>query len=249
MGSNWDGSDDQYDESYDWDPENYLSGEMEFSGPDEDDIEAAMEATCSCEDENSGSEECGHRSDCSECDCTFKSCSFCDCLEDHCHQDDGCQNCECYDELSEQDATELGAHVPDSKVFSEIVSALFNNQPQKLNWSIVEDTQLVSQYAADVEFGEMSVAIGVPVNELKLRLLFLCFQAKGINLKASKGNNSGKKWSIDEEAALRMRHRSGASLESLAILHQRSLGAIAARLVSLRLAIPIDLERLYRADK
>lgn len=222
---------------------------MEFSGPDEDDIEAAMEVTCSCEDENSGSEECGHSSDCSECDCAFRSCSFCDCLEDHCHQDDVCQHCDCDDELSEQDTTERGAQVPDSNIFSEIFSALFNSPPQQINWSIVEDTQLVSQYASDVEFGEMSVTIGVPVNELKLRLLFLCFQAKGIDLKASKGSNSGKKWSIDEEAALRIRHRSGASLESLAMLHQRSLGAIAARLVSLRLAIPIDLERLYGADK
>jgi hypothetical protein len=148
--------------------------------------------------------------------------------------------------MSEQERTEDDSHENYlSEIFTTILDGLADNSPQEVSWGFVEDKQLISHYASDVDFGDISIALGIPVNVLKLRLLFLCFQAKGVDLNSPKGANSGKKWSRDEELALTLSYRSGTSLESLAVLHQRSRGAIAARLVSLRLAIPIDLESFH----
>ncbi len=90
--------------------------------------------------------------------------------------------------------------------------------------------------------------MGLPEDSLRFRLLFLCFRSKGIVLNSTKGANSGKKWAPEEDSALRFYFESGASLQALSLVHQRSSLAIASRLVKMRLAAPIDIEELHKTQ-
>jgi len=246
------GADDQYDESFDWDNEDFMSQEMEFSGPDENEIEAAMEADdtgCACDYDDLDNGYCGHKADCADCDCGFKPCADCDCEADHAHQEEECEECYCDLEQSE----------PAIEGLEPVLTALFNsstgispstatNTSLTTVWSIKEDSYLITQYFNDVDVKVMSKEMGLPEEDLRFRLLFLCFRSKGIVLNSTKGANSGKKWASEEDSALRFHFESGASLQALSLVHQRSSLAIASRLVRLRLAAPIDVEELYKTQ-
>jgi hypothetical protein len=244
------GADDQYDESFDWDTEDFLSQEMEFSGPDENEVEAAMEADdtdCTCDYDGLDNGDCGHKADCADCDCGFKPCADCDCVADHAHQEEECDECYCDLEQSE----------PAVEGLEPVLAALFNsstgfgpstatNTSLATVWSIKEDSYLLNQYFNNVDLKVISKEMGLPEDSLRFRLLFLCFRSKGIVLNSTKGANSGKKWAPEEDNALRFYFESGASLQALSLVHQRSSLAIASRLVRLRLAAPIDIEELHK---
>jgi hypothetical protein len=93
----------------------------------------------------------------------------------------------------------------------------------------------------------ISVEMGIPVDSLRFRLIFLCFRSKGIGVNSTKGANSGKAWTSKEDFFLRSNFYADASLKELSLAHQRSSLAIASRLIKLGLAVPIDVEEFYKS--
>jgi hypothetical protein len=93
---------------------------------------------------------------------------------------------------------------------------------------------------------EISATLGIHLNLIRKRLLFLCFESKGTILKSTVGVRSGKRWTEGEEIALRQAFIAGVSVEELASIFQRSMGALASRLIALRVASPIDVHLLER---
>lgn len=108
-------------------------------------------------------------------------------------------------------------------------------------WNFSDDSKLLELYSSGATDDEMAQALNTSSNKVSLRLIYLCFEAKDIPFQVTRGNQTGKRWTDDEEAKLREAFEFGLSLTSIAITHERSSSAIAARLVSMRLAEPVDL--------
>lgn len=207
---------DQYDEDYDWDTELHISETMEFSGPDEDELEAAMIDPAVSENN------CEHVTDGTDCTCDPYACDECDC--DLIHSGPNVE-CACEDEH---------------------YASLSSRENQFSEWGLEEDQRLVALYCSKLTMEEISTNLGLNLNLIRKRLLFLCFESKGTILKSTVGVRSGKRWTEGEEIALRQSFIAGVSVEELASIFQRSMGALASRLIALRVASPIDVHLLDR---
>ena len=253
MRRNWDGGDDQYDESYNWDMEASVSQEMEFSGPEDLDIEASMDADsedCTCPYDEVLNDFCGHKSDCPACECEFKACDECDCEADHAHIQDECEDCFCFVEPCEScdcklDHWDRGEECQCEKSHSKERS---KETPQRHVWSLDEDMQLVIKYVTYVKLEVIAEEMNMSVDSIRFRLLFLCFRVKGIGVSSTKGANSGKAWTSKEDFFLRSGFNADASLKELSLTHQRSSLAIASRLIKLGLAEPINVEDFHKSE-
>ena len=160
------------------------------------------------------------------CPCELNCSSICGCE---------CDYCSCYGkDCGCEEATEW--HESQDSLFSEELRS------ENRAWSHKLDEELLECYLGQSSIDAFASKHQISRQNIDSRLIFLCFAANGIPLKTGRGENSGKRWTPEEEILLKQLVEAQQDVNIIAKHFGRTALAIASRMVKNRIATPVNLK-------
>lgn len=220
---------------------------------------------------------CGHSIVCLEDECAecyepdhshfftfFKHPEVCECAEfedpipcDSCHHDLNCpeNDAYCRNHLKTEPASETqdfaeasGTQVREA---SEVEAAPSGSSKRGSYWTREEDESLAVQYLGGASDAEISHLLGRSARAIQSRLLKICFEANGIDIKQNLNHprEAMARWAETEDHLLEGLASTKVELATIAKTLERSELAVAFRLVAKRIAKPGNLDLLFYHEK